>query len=39
MDLLKALNYGTRKIVLLGKHISNASNNRRIAISVNSREK
>jgi hypothetical protein len=34
MDLLKALSYGARKKLLLGKHIPNVGNNRRIAVSI-----
>jgi hypothetical protein len=33
-DLLKALSYGAKKKMLLGEHIPNASNNKRIAVSV-----
>jgi hypothetical protein len=34
MYLLKALCCGVRKKPLLGKHIPNAGNNRRIAVSI-----
>jgi hypothetical protein len=33
-DLLKALSYEVRKPPLLGKHIFNAGDNRRIAVSI-----